>query len=151
MKKIWHGNSVLAGISENTERQERFVVDPVAFFAALVGAPLLVTAATLWLFFIPLAALIIGGPIYLVVGTPLLLWFLAFNDVSIGRIVWVALTAIAVLVGLTALFLTLNEQTRQLETLFVFAPFALIFGSVWAATFAVLYRGLRRDLYTCSI
>ena len=51
----------------------RYLIDPVAFFIALFGAPLLVALLGFWAFFIPIFALVFGGPIYLLLATPALL------------------------------------------------------------------------------
>ena len=39
----------------------RYIIDPVAFFVALIGGPLLFTLGTFWIMLIPVAALGFGG------------------------------------------------------------------------------------------
>ena len=82
----------MTGIAANTgsalyptHSAQRNLIGPVAFFVALIGGPLLVTAATLWLV-IPVFALMLGGPLYLAIGTPLLLWHLGRHEASRARL-----------------------------------------------------------------
>lgn len=125
----------------------RYIIDPVAFFAALIGGPLIFTALTFAAFFIPVAALLFGGPMYLIVGTPLLLWYLRSND---GDPDALALLAFKVMVFAFILVLCIAALTGE-EGLFGvgmwFTGFGMIFGPAWAYSFGRVYRYLRRDFF----
>ncbi|MEM8578201.1 MAG: hypothetical protein AAGF60_10145 [Pseudomonadota bacterium] len=92
-------------------RPARYLVDPVAFFIALIGAPLLVTLASFWLFLIPVFALVLGGPIYLILGTPLLLFHLRRDEGKSDSIV--ALAMMTVLAGAWRLALARSSRGRS--------------------------------------
>ena len=59
-------------ICEMGNTQNRYLIDPTAFFAALILAPLLVALLGFWIVLIPVVAVILGGLPYLLVGGPLL-------------------------------------------------------------------------------
>lgn len=124
-----------------------YVIDPVAFFAALIAAPLLVTLLTAWLLFIPVFALILGGPAYLVVGTPVLLWYLRRNDGDPNDLGFVAFILMLVfLVPICALGVILKEP--QLISLGLgYLGFGMIFGPAWAYVFGRLYQKFRRGFF----
>ncbi|MEO0938984.1 MAG: hypothetical protein AAFY38_12595 [Pseudomonadota bacterium] len=124
----------------------RYVIDPVAFFVALIGAPLLITALTFWMLLIPVAALVMGGPLYLILGTPLLLWFLRRN---VGKGEDIALLALgSVIAACAALFGlgVLMDEADYKAIALIYGGFGILFGPAWAATFAFLYNRLRNDL-----
>ena len=124
-----------------------YIIDPVAFFVALIGGPLIFTGMTLWAFFIPVAALLFGGPAYLIVGTPLLLWYLRHNYGAPN-----ALAALAFKVMLFAFFVAMiiaaitgDEQLFGIGLWFT--GFGMIFGPAWAYFFGILYQRMRRDFF----
>lgn len=121
-------------------RPQRYVVDPVAFFIALIGAPILVTLPTFWMI-IPLAALLMGGPLFLIVGGPLLLWHLGRHEPDTEKIVRLSLLAMLVvaLIGIPC-FVIANPSGGALETALIFATFGFLFAMLWSAAFAWLYR-----------
>lgn len=125
----------------------RYIIDPVAFFGALILAPLLVAMLTFWIFFIPVFALLFGGPVYLVIGLPLLLWYLRRNDGDPVELSWLGfkINAAGLLLGLALIGLTRNEDIYGV-TLFTFG-FGMIFGPAWAYAFGRLYRFMRRDFF----
>lgn len=127
------------------------LIDPLAFFGALVAAPLLVTLATFWILFIPAFALVMGGPLYLIVATPVLLWWLGRHEPSVVEIGLLAFGANFVVAGGFYLFAML-EGVRQP---YILAMFYLIFGSIfaplWAGVFAWLYRRFRRPFFEQTI
>ena len=125
----------------------RYIIDPVVFFAALILAPLLVAALTFWIFFIPVAAVFFGGPVYLIIGTPLLLWYLRHNDSDPVDLSWLAFKVIALglFLGLALGAATSNEDIYGV-TLFL-CGFGMIFGPAWAYAFGKLYCFMRRDFF----
>jgi hypothetical protein len=114
-------------------------LDPVAFAAALVAAPLLVALICFWALLIPVFAVLFGGPVYLAFGTPVLLWM-----VTRVRPYFVSYACVGVLVqsGLT-LLLALSDALHPHQgtgDLLPAALFGMIFAPLWAGTFAALYR-----------
>lgn len=127
-------------------RPARYVIDPVAFFVALIGGPLLITAATFWLF-IPVAALAFGGPMYLVLGTPTLLWLLRRYPPDTDTIVLAAIIANVFDAGVIALWATLQSGPDAFGLAIMYGGMGTLFAGVWAMSFAWLYRSLRRPMY----
>lgn len=125
----------------------RYIIDPVAFFIALIGGPLVFTGMTFAVFFIPVAALIFGGPAYLLIGTPLLLWYLRRNDGDPNAL---AILALKVMLSALILVLIVAAVTGD-EGVFGFGlwftGFGMIFGPAWAYFFGLLYQRLRRDFF----
>jgi hypothetical protein len=125
----------------------RYIIDPVAFFAALIGGPVLFTALTFWALFIPVFALVIGGPIYLIIGTPVLLWYLRHHDSDPSDLGFLAfvVTAVGAIFG-GGIVIAFNDEELLLGGLYL-TFFALIFGPAWAYTFGRIYTHLRRDFF----
>lgn len=125
----------------------RYIVDPVAFFAALIAGPLLFTAATFWALLIPVFALFFGGPVYLIVGTPVLLWYLRRNDgdpTDLAVLAFVVLLAFFVLIVIIAAIL---RDEDVFGVAFFIGGFGMIFAPTWAYFFGRLYRFYRRDFF----
>ncbi len=119
-------------------------IDARAFFAALIVAPFVVALFTFWLFLIPVFAIPIGGPIYLILGTPALLWALSYKDWSpanfaaLGAGIF-SLVAFIILCG--AALLENDLEVLGLAWLIVVsAPFA----AAWSDAFARLYARFKR-------
>lgn len=122
------------------------LLDPIAFVLALICAPVLVAVVGFAIFFIPVFALVFGGPVYLIVGTPILLWmvtrfppdakvfacagFLANCALIVGLGTWHALAGV--------------EDPNELIGM---ALCGLIFAPLWGAVFARLYRHWYRPLH----
>ena len=123
----------------------RHSIDPVAFFIALIGAPLLATLMWFWVLLIPVAALLIGGPIYLALGTPLLMIYLQRHPCTVGGIVFLAVCGVLALLPLGWLVALSTGQSEALYIALFFCGFGLIFGPLWATHFAFLYRKMARD------
>ena len=140
-------------MTEITENN-RYIIDPVAFLAALFGAPILFTAATFWILLIPVGALIVGGLPYLFLGTPLLLIHLRRHPAVGSDIAWLAFLASAALVaaGTVVALLAPGADTPSILSLaMITLLMAIIFSTCWAATFAWLYKALARDFYLNAI
>ena len=67
----------------------RCIINPAAFFIALIGGPALFTFAPFWMLFIPVASLGFGGHPYPVIVTPVLLLHLSRIPASSITSVWV--------------------------------------------------------------
>lgn len=119
--------------------------DPVAFALALVGGPLLATVALCWLI-IPIFAVVLGGPLYLLIGSPILLWMVGRYPPDPWRF---ALAGFAANLGLTILCAAADAWVYALReagipSAFGMTIWGLIFGPLWGAAFAHLYRRFNR-------
>lgn len=126
--------------------QPRYVIDPVAFFVALFGAPLWVALLGFWTFGIPVFAVAFGGPIYLVVGLPVLLIHLRRNPGNTDDIIELAFFTVLVLALAEGGLFALLQGRDALELVAFFGGFGLIFGPMWAWAFGWIYNTLRNDL-----
>lgn len=119
--------------------------DAVAFAGALIGGPVLVTVVLCWMF-IPIFALIFGGPVYLVIGTPVMLWMVRRFPPTAR---YFAVAALIANIALCTLILAADRwlpsfQAAGYGETFAFAAWGVIFGPLWAGTFAPLYRRFNR-------
>ncbi|MEO1140328.1 MAG: hypothetical protein AAFW87_12830 [Pseudomonadota bacterium] len=135
----------------NKKRRETYVIDPVAFFAALFGAPLVVAVVGFWIGGIPIAAVVFGGPLYLVVGTPVLLWHLARHAPNSWTIAGLAFLSFAVLIAAAGVYSVLLDEDGIIQFLMFFAGFGLVFAPIWGGVFGILYRQFRREIYAKPI
>lgn len=132
-------------MTEKAEISGPLPFDIVAFTGALLMAPLAVTVVLGWLF-VPIFALIFGGPVYLVIGTPVLLWMVGRYP---PKARYFALAALLANLALCALVLVADTsipalQARGIGEAFAFAAWGVLFGPLWAATFAPFYRRFNR-------
>ncbi|MEL6520128.1 MAG: hypothetical protein AAFQ66_04145 [Pseudomonadota bacterium] len=137
----------MTDVTVESEIRDPVIVDPAAFALALIGAPLLVTVLTCWAL-IPIFALVLGGPIYLLVGTPLLWRALRSGKTSgwaLAELAFFANMAVAPIVAVLSLF---DEPDAALIVGMVYFIFGSIFAPLWAAAFAWLYAGPKPSIYT---
>ncbi|MEO0938982.1 MAG: hypothetical protein AAFY38_12585 [Pseudomonadota bacterium] len=114
----------------------RYRIDPLGFLLGLVLAPLIVTAVTFPVGGFSLFVLFFGGPIYLALGTPLLLWHLRFNTPKVGRIVLLGLKTLIVVIIVWAASMTQEDWRSVLP---VMTGLTLGFGLAWVWVFALIY------------
>ena len=138
-------------ITANIKLHEIYVVDPVAFFFALVGAPLAVAAGGIWALGIPVVAVVFGGPFYLAIGVPVLLWYLGRRPPEPLRIAGLALVSYCVPAGLFMLYLLATGGQSAAQEFVIFAGFGLIFAPLWGSVFGIFYRNFRREFYAPPI
>lgn len=129
-------------------RAPRYCIDPVAFAIAFVGGPLFVALVGSPALFIPVAALIWGGPVYLALGLPLLLIYLQRHPCTPSRIAKLGLCAMLVLVPVICIAAIFQADAYVVFLALIFVVFGLIFAPLWGLTFGWIYRGLARDFYT---
>lgn len=127
-----------------SEYTEIPALDPVAFFAALIAAPLLFTALTFWVVLIPVGALIVGGLPYLILGTPVLLVMLLRGPCTAERMGHAALVTIAVAFA-PLLLGNLIMGGNDLLAVFGISLACMVFAAGWATTFASLYNRFYRN------
>ena len=126
-------------------RTARYAIDPTAFFLALVGAPFLIALLTFWALFVPVFAVVFGGPVYLVVGTPILLIYLHYRQGDAMEIAGLAFLANLGLMGLILIVDLMQGGRSSVGDLFGMAAFGLVMGPLWGIGFAGLYNKLRGD------
>lgn len=127
-----------------------YLIDPLAFVVALVGAPLAIGLVGAPLLLIPVFAVVFGGLPYLILGTPTLLW--AFTRWGPRANISAALGFAGValpLLGMYLVTLALTEPNYDLEGAIELGLFGLFFGPVWAGTCASFYHRLERKPYRC--
>ncbi|QFT94232.1 hypothetical protein FIU86_15380 [Roseovarius sp. THAF9] len=138
-------------ITANKKPRETYVVDPVAFFFALVGAPLAVAVGGFWALGIPVFAVVFGGPFYLAIGVPVLLWYLGRRPPEPWRIAGLALVSYGVPAGIFMLYLLVTGGQSAAQEFVIFAGFGLIFAPLWGGVFGIFYRNFRREFYARPI
>lgn len=132
-------------------RPVRYLIDPTAFAGAIVAAPLLITALTFWIGFIPVISLAMGGPVYLLCAVPVLMWELPRREPTFKRL---ALMGFAAAMAVAALMFAITMMAAQQSFVFLAALYAImgaIFGPLWAGTIAPLYLKFRRAEYARAI
>lgn len=129
----------------------RRLVDPVAFFVALIAAPLAVAVGTFWVFGIPVFAILFGAPFYLLLGTPLMAAYLRRSAARPGAFAILGLIANLGTPILLAAYAMLINDTQLRQMWLFFFGFGAIFAAAWCATFAVIYRRLERPFYAQPI
>ena len=122
------------------------LIDPVAFFTALIFGPIAFTLLTFYLF-IPVFALAFGAPTYLTFGA--LFFWLALRK---GWDSWPQITGMGFLANLASapavyIFLTNLPSWDATEATSMIIGMGCIFAPLWSLFFAVLYRWLRLDFY----
>lgn len=128
-------------------RAERYLVDPVAFVLAMFGGPVLVTVLSFWLVGIPVAALILGGPLFLIIGTPVLLWHLVRHTPEVSMISLLALISVGTLFVVTAILAALFADYELVSVAVWYGLFGGIFAPLWGAMTGWIYIRLRREVY----
>lgn len=131
----------------NVASTARHMIDPVMFFLALVLSPLIVTASTFWIFAIPVFALVLGGPVYLITATPVLLWWLSRRDPKVGQIAVLGFVVNLVACGFIWVFQFIDGVRQPGDLALVYLIFGSVFAPVWAGVFASLYRRFRRPFF----
>lgn len=126
-------------ITKNEEnRKPRYSVSPIAFFFALILAPIVVTAFSFWTV-IGLFALPLGIIPYLVIGTPILLRAVGRMKPEFGSYALLGLggNVFAAIIG-GAIAVSLDDKNALDQILFL-AGFGLVFAPLYAGVFGSLY------------
>ena len=138
-------------MTQATTPRLRHIIDPVAFFIALVGGPILFTLATFWLLLIPVFALGFGAIPYLLLATPTLLVYMRRNPATPASIARVSLASFVVgWLICTALATQIMGAGIASAALWILA-FGTLFAPCWGASFGWLYVKLARDFYAKPI
>lgn len=131
-----------------TKKRKIHLIDPTAFVVALIGAPLLATAASFFLI-IPVFALLVGALPYLFLGTPVLLWHLGRNAPDSGKTALLALKTVCVAVLPFWLIVAIfsGPAAPDIEMFAILSLLSLLFAAIWGSVFGLIYLALQRDFY----
>ncbi|MEP1964845.1 hypothetical protein [Tateyamaria sp.] len=124
----------------------RYAIDPLAFFFALVSAPVVVALLFFWMLAIPVFAVAVGGLPYLIVGTPVLLIYLHYRKGSPQGTAGCA--AITVIVGcvLAITSAVIHGDLHEMDGILTFGITAAVHATAWGFAFGKLYNRWRSDL-----
>lgn len=123
------------------------------FSAALISAPLLITAVTFPFSFvpqigfiaaIPYLALIMGGPVYLVFGTPILIWHLRRYPPNLLPIMLLSVISLVGLVPIALIIWAVTADNSVMAVLLGYLTYGAVFAAIWSATFTLIYKWLIR-------
>jgi hypothetical protein len=124
---------------------ERTEIQPLnigAFVLAMIGGPLLVTAFTFWVMFIPVFALVLGGLPYLVIGTPMALWMALTGPVTAARgAAWGGLTILFLTAG-AIISDTLISTSTDSSAILLLGAVSAVFAVLWAGTTGWIYTAI---------
>lgn len=125
------------------------LVDPVAFALAIVGGPLAVATIGAPLLAIPVMAVVFGGPLYLLIGIPVLLVDMRRNPVTSGRWAMLAFTSFILLCQPMYFFTALTDTNQSIPGFFLI--FGSVFAPIWGAVSGYIYGRFERDFYKQTI
>lgn len=130
---------------------QRHLIDPVMFFAALILAPLFVTALTFWILLIPVMALFMGLPVYLLTATPVLLWWLTRHEPNVIETAALGFTTNLCVCGVIYGYALIEMPHDPMTMPMLYLIFGSIFAPVWAGMFAWLYGKMRRPFFAQTV
>lgn len=113
-------------------------ISALRFWAAFLLAPVIFTAVTFWAV-IPIFALVLGGPFYVVMGGPVAWWVARRHGVSSLAMLIAAGLTVAAILPLSALATAMTGDPDYLDMGFVLAIWGPPFGLFWTAIFIALY------------
>ncbi len=118
-------------------------VRPLHLLFALILGPVAVTALTFWLY-IPIFALLLGAPFYLIAGFPAA-WFVFRNRAltTLG-LVGLALVVNVLVAAALALWGAATGDADMLGRSAIHASYGSVFAAIWAAVSGLIYRNLLR-------
>jgi hypothetical protein len=131
---------------EEIKSGQRYSVNPTAFLAALILAPLVVTALSFWTV-IGLFALAFGALPYLVIGTPVLLWAVGRIKPSFGEYAPLGFLGNGAMVAFILVVMALNGSLQYgAGAASVFAGFGFVFAPLYAGAFGSLYAAFHPNI-----
>ena len=148
---LWPLERIPVPLKGPSPRPVRYLIDPTAFAAAVIAAPLLITALTFWMWFVPVIALVLGGPVYLLCVVPVLMWDLPRQEPTFGRLALMGFLAAMVCAALMLAASVVIQDQGVLMLAGLYAVMGAIFGPLWGGTVAPLYKKFRRADYARAI
>lgn len=128
---------------------KRHLVDPAAFGLAMAGGPLLTGILGAPALLIPSIATVFGGPIYLLVGVPVMLFALHRRRLSPAGWALLALTTHLAIFTPPFVHTWLTGRSHDSTSLLLF--FGALFAPLWGVVSGVIYRRLENDFFKQSI
>ncbi len=128
---------------------ERHLVDPVAFGLAMIGGPLLTAILGAPALLIPSFATLLGGPIYLLIGVPVMLIALRRRPLEPGG--WALLALTTHLSLFTPIFLLAWLADGNFDGTSMFLFFGSVFAPIWGAVSGAIYHRLERSFFKQTI
>jgi len=148
MTEITVKNSFIKWLPEG--RRPEKLIDPVAFTAAFVLAPIAFAAGFFWIFLIPVVGIFLGAPAYILVGLPVLWVALRRGPITSAQAMGLGVIAFLIFIILASaawlLFTDLGPD-RLGETAVWYVPLGLLHAPIWCAIFAGLYARWEREFY----
>ncbi len=133
----------------NTPKGTRHLIDPVAFSVALVGGPVVLGLLGAPTIIAPIAV-IFGGPLYLLLGLPIMLIRLSTRRSAPSD--WAALALLTHLCLFTPLFLYQQLSHERIhEMLIIYLIFGAFFAPFWGWISGKIYSCLQRDFFKQTI
>lgn len=132
-----------------TQRTKHHLVDPVAFALAMIGGPLITGILGMPALFIPTFAVMLGGPIYLAVGIPVMLVYMRRHRPP--PMDWGLLAFTTHLALFLPIFALAWQSGSNVDSARIYLLFGSFFAPLWGAVSGVIYRRLERDFYKQTI
>ena len=120
-------------------------IDALPFLAGFVGGPLLFTLCTFWIAYIPVYALMLGGPVYAIVGLPVALIHLRHNPGTTSAMMNLAIKSLLIISAPLALISLAAGGLTGLGALVMILAVSILFALGWAGCAAAIYNRLRSD------
>ena len=98
---------------------------------------------------IPVMAVLFGGPLYLLIGIPVLLVDMRRNTVTSGRWAMLAFTSFILLCQPMYFFTALTDTNQSIPGFFLI--FGSVFAPIWGAVSGYIYGRFERDFYKQTI
>ncbi len=108
------------------------------FLVCLVRAPLLVALLGFWMVNIPVFALVLGAPTYLLFGGPA--FYLTICQGASSPMMHMMAGVMAHIVSIPAMVLYFGINERAMNGISVMVQFSFVFAPLWGLTFGFLYR-----------
>lgn len=120
-----------------------WAIDPVAFAAAAILAPVAFAVCFFWVFLIPVVGVVLGAPLYFCAALPIFALALARHDTAPSEL---AVLGVAInLASLPVIALVLPNM------LTIYGILGTIHAPIWAYLFGRFYRAFRRDPFITPV
>lgn len=118
-------------------------LSPARFLIALVLGPLVFTALTFWLY-VPIFALLLGGPWYLAFGFPAGLFAFRRRRFSTPALICLALIVNGAMCAGLALTGLVTGDSGLRQTATIYALYGSVFAALWALASGLIYAGFTK-------
>ena len=111
-----------------------------AFFGALFLAPVVIGIIGIPFFFISLAAVVFGAPVYFGLGAPIMFWLLSRGIRNAGTF---ALAGFLVNLAVCLCGYAISYDEPEVANLYL--VFGSVFAPIWAVTFVAFYHDFTKN------